>query len=65
MPVPARHNLLEKLMTSGITLTTYTGIWEIGPESVEAYNVVTWQPRTITGIDSIVFASGGKADDGL
>jgi pyruvate/2-oxoglutarate dehydrogenase complex dihydrolipoamide dehydrogenase (E3) component len=65
MPVPARHNLLEKLMTSSVTLTTYTGIWEVGPRSVEAYNVVTWQPRTIDGIDSVVFASGGKADDAL
>jgi 2,4-dienoyl-CoA reductase-like NADH-dependent reductase (Old Yellow Enzyme family)/thioredoxin reductase len=65
MPVPARHNLLEKLMTSEVTLTTYTGIWEIGPNSVEAYNVVTWQPRTIPAVDSVVFASGGTADDGL
>jgi NADPH-dependent 2,4-dienoyl-CoA reductase/sulfur reductase-like enzyme len=65
MPVPARHNLLEKLMTSSVTLTTYTGIWEVGPGGVEAYNVVTWQPRTIEGVDSVVFASGGKADDAL
>jgi 2,4-dienoyl-CoA reductase-like NADH-dependent reductase (Old Yellow Enzyme family) len=65
MPVPARHNLLEKLMTSSVTLTTYTGIWEVGPGGVEAYNVVTWQPRTIDGVDSVVFASGGKADDAL
>ncbi|RLA41350.1 MAG: hypothetical protein DRR42_24785, partial [Gammaproteobacteria bacterium] len=32
---------------------------------LETYNVVTWEPRTIEGVDSIVFGSGGKADDTL
>jgi hypothetical protein len=65
MPPPPRHNLLEKLMKGGVTLTPYTGIWEIGEGSVEAYNVVTWEPRTIENVDAVVFGSGGRADDGL
>ena len=65
MPSPARHHLLEKLMKAGVALTTHTALWEIGETAVEAYNVVTWEPRTIEGFDSIVFGSGGKADTSL
>jgi 2,4-dienoyl-CoA reductase-like NADH-dependent reductase (Old Yellow Enzyme family)/thioredoxin reductase len=65
MPSPSRHHLLEKLMNGKVTLTTYTGIWEIGPDTVETYNVVNWEPKTIEGVDSVVFGSGGIADDAL
>ena len=60
MPSPARHHLLEKLMKAGVALTTHTALWEIGEAAVEAYNVVTWEPRTIERFDSVVFGSGGK-----
>jgi hypothetical protein len=65
MPTPSRHHLLEKLMNNKVTLSTYTGIWEVGERSVETYNVVNWEPNTVDGIDSVVFGSGGKADDRL
>jgi thioredoxin reductase len=65
MPSPSRHHLVEKLMNSKVTLTTNTGIWEIGPGTIEAYNVVNWEPRTFEGVDSVVFGSGGIADDSL
>jgi hypothetical protein len=65
MPSPSRHHLLEKLMNSKVTLSVYTGIWEVGDGSVETYNVVNWEPSTVEGIDSIIFCSGGKADDAL
>jgi 2,4-dienoyl-CoA reductase-like NADH-dependent reductase (Old Yellow Enzyme family)/thioredoxin reductase len=65
MPTPSRHHLLEKLMNSNVTLSTYTGIWEIGESSVEIYNVVNWEPSTVDGVDCVVFGSGGKADDTL
>jgi pyruvate/2-oxoglutarate dehydrogenase complex dihydrolipoamide dehydrogenase (E3) component len=65
MPSPARHHLLEKLMNNKVALFTYTGIWEIGEGSVDTYNVVNWEPNTVEGIDSVVFGSGGKADDTL
>ena len=62
MPSPARHHLLEKLMKAGVALTTHMALWEVGETDIDAYNVVTWEPRTIEGVDSIVFGSGGKAD---
>ena len=65
MPSPSRHHLLEKLMNNKVTLTTYTGIWEVGERSVETYNVVNWEPKTVEGVDSVVFGSGGKANDTL
>jgi 2,4-dienoyl-CoA reductase-like NADH-dependent reductase (Old Yellow Enzyme family)/thioredoxin reductase len=65
MPSPARHHLLEKLMNNKVTLSTYTGIWEIGEGGVDTYNVVNWEPNTVDGVDSVVFGAGGKADDGL
>ena len=33
--------------------------------SVDVYNVISWQPRTMEGIDTVVFASGGAPDDSL
>jgi len=65
MPSPSRHHLMEKLLTSNVSLTTYSGVWEVNENSLEIYNVITWEPRTIEGVDSIVFGSGGKADDSL
>ncbi len=65
MPSPTRHHLLERLMKAGVALTTHTALWEIGEAGAEAYNTVTWEPRTIGGFDSVVFGSGGKADTRL
>jgi 2,4-dienoyl-CoA reductase-like NADH-dependent reductase (Old Yellow Enzyme family)/thioredoxin reductase len=65
MPTPARHHLLEKLMNNKVTLSTYTGVWEIGEHSLETYNVVNWEPNSVDGIDSVVFGAGGKADSTL
>jgi NADH dehydrogenase FAD-containing subunit len=65
MPAPARHNLLEQLMTKNVKLSPYTGVWEVTTGAIEVYNVVTWEPRTIEGVDSVVFGSGGIADSML
>lgn len=65
MPPPPRHNLLEKLLTSDVAMKTSTGIWSINDGSVDGYNVVSWQPCTFEDVDSVVFGSGGKADDSL
>lgn len=65
MPSPTRHHLLEKLMTSGVRLTTHTALWEINDTSADGYNVVTWEPRTIDGFDAVVFGSGGQVDTEL
>jgi NADPH-dependent 2,4-dienoyl-CoA reductase/sulfur reductase-like enzyme len=65
MPGPAWHNLTEHLLKKGVTLTPFTGVWEVLEDSVDVYNVVTWEPRTIADIDTVVMAAGGQADDTL
>ncbi len=66
MPSPTRHHLLEKLMGKrNVTLTTHTGVWEIGADEMDVFNVVTWEPGTRSGVDTVVFGSGGMADDSL
>ena len=65
MPGPAWHNLTEQLLKKGVTLTAFTGVWEVLADSVDVYNVVTWEPRTIADIDTVVIAAGGQADDSL
>ena len=46
-----------------VTLTPFTGVWEIEDGSVEVYNVISGQPRTMEWVDTVVFASGGVPDD--
>ena len=65
MPIPAWHNQLERLMKKGVTLSPFTGVWEVLEDSVDVYNVVSWEPRTIEGIDTVVTAAGGQAADAL
>ena len=65
MPGPAWHNLMERLLRKNVTLTPFTGVWEIEDDSVDVYNVISWQPRTMEGIDTVVLASGGVPDDAL
>jgi 2,4-dienoyl-CoA reductase-like NADH-dependent reductase (Old Yellow Enzyme family) len=65
MPAPAWHVHMERLLEKGVTLTPFTGVWEIEERCVEVYNVISWQPRTMEGVDTVVFAAGGVADDGL
>ena len=56
---------MERLLTKDVTPTPFTGVWEIEDGSVDVYNVISWQPRTMEGVDTVVFASGGVPDDGL
>jgi hypothetical protein len=65
MRYPAWHHLIERLMTKNVKLTPFTGLWEVLKDSVDVYNVVTWEPRSIEGIDTVVLAAGGEAADGL
>ncbi len=65
MPAPAWHVQLERLMRKGVTLTPFTGVWEVTEDAVDVYNVVTWEPRTVDGVDTVVMAAGGLADDKL
>ena len=65
MPAPAWHKHMEGLLERGVKMSPFTGVWEIEEHSVEAYNVISWQPHIIENIDTVVFAAGGAADDGL
>jgi 2,4-dienoyl-CoA reductase-like NADH-dependent reductase (Old Yellow Enzyme family) len=65
MRYPAWHHLIERLMTKNVKLTAFTGLWEVLEDSVDVYNVITWEPRSIEGIDTVVLAAGGEAADGL
>lgn len=66
MPSPARHHLLEALMNSPrVELQTHTSIHEIEEGSITTFNVVTWEPDSIEGVDTVVVAAGGVADDSL
>jgi 2,4-dienoyl-CoA reductase-like NADH-dependent reductase (Old Yellow Enzyme family)/thioredoxin reductase len=66
MPSPARHHLLEALMSSPrVQLQTHTALYEIEKESITAFNVVTWEPESIDDVDTVVVAAGGAADDAL
>ena len=65
MPLPAWHSLMERILKKGVTLTPFTGVWEIEDSSVEAYHVISWEPRTIEPVDTVVLAAGGIAESGL
>ena len=65
MPPITWHHQMEQLMTKGVTLSPMTGAWEVEANSVEVYNVITWEPRTIENVDTVVLASGGIAQDAL
>ena len=49
--------------TMHVTLTPFTRAGEIEEGSVEVYNFISGQPRTIERIDTVVFASGGVPGD--
>jgi len=65
MPTPAWHNLMEDLLSKHVTMTPFTGVWEITEDSVEVYHLISWEPRTIEAVDTVVFGSGGFANTDL
>jgi len=60
-----RH-LYEELLRQGVKMTPLTGVSSIGESTVSTFNsVFTDATRVIEGVDNVVFASGGVADDRL
>ena len=59
------HHLLERLLTKRVRLTPFTGVSEILEHGLALYNVVTREPSQLEGVDAVVFAAGGHADDRL
>ena len=52
-------------MLKDVVLTPFTGVWEVLENAVDVCNTVTWQPRSIENVDTVVLASGGQADTAL
>jgi uncharacterized FAD-dependent dehydrogenase len=59
------HHLLERLMKKGVRMRPFTGVFEILPGGLSVYNTMTWELEEITGVDTVVLATGGQADDRL
>ena len=62
-----RH-LYEELLRQGVKMSPLTGVAAIGESTVETYHTVYTDPSTarmIEAVDTVVFASGGRADDRL
>lgn len=62
---PVWHPLYERLLNKGVRMTPLTGVFEVLEDSLYVYNTVTWKPWYIKGVDTVVFAAGGRADDQL
>ena len=67
--IPARavwHHLYGRLVGKGVTMSPMTGVTRIMEDSVEVYHVVSPETAwTIQGVDTVVIAGGGQANDGL
>jgi 2,4-dienoyl-CoA reductase-like NADH-dependent reductase (Old Yellow Enzyme family) len=59
------HHLVERLLTKGVRLTPFTGVSGVLDGGLAVYHVVTREPSRLEGVDTVVFASGGQADDRL
>ena len=60
------NHLYERLLGKGVTMSPMTGVTRIGEDSVEVYHVVNPEiTRSIESVDTVVMATGGKANDGL
>jgi len=57
--------LYQRLMEKGVEMSPSTALKQIGEDSVTVCSTITKQEREITGVDAVVFAVGGAADDGL
>ena len=57
--------VLPRLITKGIKITSSAGVKEITENAVVVFNVFTREERTIAGVDTVVIATEGRADNGL
>ncbi|MCH8090680.1 MAG: FAD-dependent oxidoreductase [Chloroflexi bacterium] len=62
---PLWQFLYERLLKKGVVMTPFTGVFEILEDSLYVYDTVTWEPRYIRDIDTVVLAAGGMAEDRL
>lgn len=57
--------IYERLLNKGVVITPLTKVKEIKGDTVTVFNVFTKAERDIKGVDTVVIASGGKANDAL
>lgn len=57
--------LYTRLLSKGVIITPLTKVKEVQGNTIITYNVLTGSERRIEGVDTIVAAMGGKADDTL
>lgn len=48
-----------------VRLMTHTAPWEITENGAEVYNVVTWQPDSISDVDTVLIGAASAADEVL
>jgi len=57
--------VLPRLLTKGIKITPSAGVQEITENAVVVFNAMTREERRIEGVDTVVIATEGRADDSL
>ena len=57
--------IYERLLNKGVVITPLTKVKEIKGDTVTVFNVFTKAEREIKGVDTVVIASGGEANDTL
>lgn len=57
--------VLSRLLSRGIKITPSTGVKEITENAVVVFNALTREERKIEGVDTVVIATAGTADDAL
>jgi NADPH-dependent 2,4-dienoyl-CoA reductase/sulfur reductase-like enzyme len=60
-----KQAVYRRLYEKGVVFTPDTGVKEIAGNTVVAYNVFTRVERRIEGVDTVVYAYGGKEENGL
>jgi pyruvate/2-oxoglutarate dehydrogenase complex dihydrolipoamide dehydrogenase (E3) component len=57
--------VLPRLLNRGVKITPSTGVKEIKENAVVVFNTFTRDERRIEGVDTVVIATDGRADDRL
>jgi 2,4-dienoyl-CoA reductase-like NADH-dependent reductase (Old Yellow Enzyme family)/thioredoxin reductase len=57
--------VLPRLLNKGVKISPSTGVKEITEDGLITFNVFTREERRIEGVDTVVIATDGRADDSL
>jgi 2,4-dienoyl-CoA reductase-like NADH-dependent reductase (Old Yellow Enzyme family)/thioredoxin reductase len=59
------EDVYTRLLAKGVIFTPLTGVKEVRGSVVTTYNVLTGDEKQIEGVDTIVFCTPGRANNGL